>query len=128
MFRPLIPLVVLACAGGLVACSGKADPSRQHGVSPSTAALCPSAAEVVKLMDAEMNPEKYRVADPVVCDHGWAAAHVQLTTAESDQTQVVLHYTAGQWHGVASGLEGLCHTEDMRGAPAAIREALGSHC
>jgi hypothetical protein len=125
--------MVLACAGGLVACGGKAHPPRRHTVSPAAiasapAALCPSAAQVVTVMQAEMNPEKYRVTGPIVCDHGWATAHVQLTSAESDPTRVVLHYNDGAWRGITSGMDHLCAASDMHAAPAAIKKALGIYC
>ncbi|GAB3959357.1 hypothetical protein GCM10029978_006250 [Actinoallomurus acanthiterrae] len=122
----MIPLVVLACVGGLTACSGTAE--HTGSASSSTAAPCPSAAEVVKVMQEDMGDEKFRVTDPIVCDHGWAAAHVQLTTAEFDQTRLVLSYTAGQWRGVTHGTEGLCAAARPDVIPPAVREALGPHC
>ncbi|WP_433177783.1 hypothetical protein [Actinoallomurus sp. CA-150999] len=126
MFRPLIPLVVLAGVGGLTACSGAA--GHTVSASSSTAALCPSAAQVVKVMQQQMNDETFRVTDPIVCDHGWAAAHVELTTAAGDQTQLVLSYTAGQWRGVVYGTDGLCGKLSPERIPEAIKEALGPHC
>ncbi|GAA0371064.1 hypothetical protein NE235_29400 [Actinoallomurus spadix] len=149
MFRPLIPLAVLACAGGLAACESQDEPKPQSAPSsvpaastpavsaaPGTSsaapastppAPCASAADFLKARAAEGSME-FRVSGRVICDHGWAAAYLKQPAGLTDPAWTVLRNTGGRWHLVTYGTDGLCGAPGMKAAPAKIKKALGPYC
>lgn len=138
MFRPLLCLVVFACAVGTAACRADADAPRQaagspHAKAPSGApattpsAACPSAQEIITAMNAQ-GWTGFKVAGPIVCDGGWVTTVVKLTKMASDPAHAVLRQVHGRWHGITYGTDGLCGAHGMHSAPPAIRKALGPYC
>ncbi|MCO5968434.1 hypothetical protein [Actinoallomurus soli] len=144
MLRPVLPLVVLACALGLAACKSQAESKPQSAASSSPAASatpstssaapattpsepCASASDFLTARAAEGSME-FQVSGPVTCDHGWAAAYLKQPAGLTDPAWTVLRNTNGRWHLVTYGTDGLCGAPGMGPAPATVKKALGPYC
>ncbi|GAA4619819.1 hypothetical protein GCM10023196_001350 [Actinoallomurus vinaceus] len=64
----------------------------------------------------------------IVCDHGWAAAHMKNVRGLTDPNWTVLRLRGGKWHLVTYGTDGLCDAPAMGSAPAKVKKALGPYC
>ncbi|MEV5749688.1 hypothetical protein AB0L00_17865 [Actinoallomurus sp. NPDC052308] len=130
MFRPLIPLMALACAAGLTACKSTAEPKPRSATSSVPAGPsrpCASAADFVKAIAAG-GSTGMRVDGRITCDHGWAAAYMKQSAGLTDPVWAVLRSTGRHWRLVTYGTDGLCDNPAMRTAPASIKKALGPYC
>jgi hypothetical protein len=127
VLRPLFPLALLACAGGLAACGGQADPSRHRATSAAPAGPCASASDFTRLRAGD-GARAFRVTGRITCVDGWAAAYLKQSQGLTDPVWTVLRRRGGRWHLVTYGTDGLCDARGMGSAPAAIRKALGPYC
>ncbi|GAB3959347.1 hypothetical protein GCM10029978_006220 [Actinoallomurus acanthiterrae] len=135
MFRPLF-LMVIVCAVGTAACRSQAEhhhaaspaPTKSSAVpSPSPSDACASASDFVK-ESAAGGATGFRVDGRIVCDGGWAAAHMKNIHGLTDPNWTVLRLRGGRWHLVTYGTDGLCDGPEMKSAPAKIKKALGPYC
>ncbi|MEV0407730.1 hypothetical protein [Actinoallomurus sp. NPDC050550] len=139
MFRPLF-LMVIVCTVGAAACSSQTDhhqaaspaPTKSSAApspspSPSPSDTCASASDFVKELAAS-GATDFRVDGRIVCDGGWAAAHMKNVRGLTDPNWTVLRLRGGRWHLVTYGTDGLCDGPEMKSAPAKVKKALGPYC
>src|SRR5919205_970752 len=116
VFRPLFCLMVVACAVGSAACRSQAEHPHAASPSPTPSDACASASDFVRELGAG-GATGFRVDGRIVCDHGWAAAHMKNVRRLTDPNWTVLRLRGGRWHLVTYGTDGLCDGPEMKPAP-----------